>query len=216
MSLPRRLTAGALAVVAVLAALAGTAAAVGASGVDMTPQLPRDRDGTYVLTVGGNGEPATLKVANLTDEPREIRVYAAAATLGTEPGSGMAIGGPGSLPWLPLDERRQLDGEETLEVPVPVTAQRGDVDDDTYVAFVLEVTRSSSLVTEAATVVRVRRAASLPIPSWLLIAAIVLLIIAATAWARFGRRQTVEALQPAPDVASMAGTDRPAGARSLS
>lgn len=180
-----------LAAAAVVGALAVPALAVGTSGVDLTPRLPRSEGGSYILTVEDRevGSEAQLLLTNLTDEPREARVYAASATM-RGAGEGVAVGGAGSVPWLALDERFDLAPEEQVEVPVVVDARRADLpeDGDHFVALVLEVSPSASLVTQAVTIVRVQQGAATPLPSWPLILAIVLLVVAAAALARFGRR----------------------------
>jgi hypothetical protein len=186
----RRLVAGLVAAVAVLAA-AVPALAVGAGGVELQPQLPRDGDRSHLLAVeqvAGDAAP-TVRLRNLLDVPRDVRVYAATAAI--RPEGGVDVGGPGSLGWLPLDDRLQLAPGEVRDVALVMTPERPDLPrdgTDRHVALVLEVSDSDTLVTQAVTVVRLVAGRTPPVPALLLVTAVVLLVAAAAACARLGRR----------------------------
>lgn len=168
-----------LAVVAAIAALVavsgGPAAAIGTDGVELVPLLPRGADGRYELRLGGEPAEVTLIVRNLTDQRRAVRVFAAPATLAAE---GPQLAGTGSVEWtglVPTDVELAGGVERRLQLVVdPEAAPAGDA----AVAFVLESRPGETLVTQAASVVRVVPAAPAP-PRWplILVAAALLAVV---------------------------------------
>lgn len=179
------------AVTCLMVAVTAPALAVGTSGVDLTPALPRNDAGSYVLTLEDRepGDGPELVLTNLTAEPRSARVYAASADM--RDAGGVGVGGPGTVPWLPLDESFELGPDEVRTLAVELEPRRGDLVDgeDHFVALVLEVSPSESLVTQAVTILRVEQGPVTPLPRWPVLLAVVLLVTAVLALLEFGRRR---------------------------
>lgn len=195
----------ALAVLAALALLApaASAAAVGTGGVELVPQASRDPEGRWVLQTADEALPAALDLTNLTPEPRRVRLYAVSAV--PLAGGGVQLGGSGSADWLGLpDQMVDLAPQASRTVAFTLDPSRlpavGGL--PLHAAFVLETRQGDTLVTRAASVVRVgppaRPAARWP---WLLLAA-ALLVMVASGHAR------VRAARPAPAAAPAAPPGR--------
>ncbi len=113
-------------------------------------------------------------------------MFTAAAT--RSDAGAFSLAGAGSSPFADVDEVVELAGSASKEVALPIPA--GSAPDATaYLAVVLEANPSSSLVTQAASVIRVEPPAALLQRTGPLVAAVVVLMVATSALARFGRRK---------------------------
>jgi hypothetical protein len=164
------------------------AAAVGTNGVELTPLLDRGADGLLALDASA-AEATLVAVRNTVDEPRRVRVYTVAAARGAD--GGFTVAGEGSVPWLTIDAA-ELELGPLEERMLGVTVDRSGLgrrerEGEVFAAFVLEAISGPTLVTRAASVVKVSD--SVPLPSRLvpLLLALTLLMAVAAALGRHVR-----------------------------
>lgn len=190
---PPRVAAALLGAVLLLA-LAAPAGAVGTHGVELTPLLRRGADGLMALDASAADAPL-VAVRNTIAEPRRVRVYTVTASRGDD--GAFTVASEGSAPWLWLDvqdlELAPLE-ERTLAVTVDREGlSRQSRTGDVFAAFVLEAITGPTLVTRAASVVRVSD--SVPLPSRLvpMLIALTLLMAVAAALGRHVRSRQARA-----------------------
>ncbi|HWB71267.1 MAG TPA: hypothetical protein VG452_03550, partial [Egibacteraceae bacterium] len=156
------------------------AAAVGTDGVELVPQASRDPQGRWLLQTADEALPAAVDLTNLTPEPRRVRLYAVSAV--PLAGGGAQLGGSGSADWLGLPDQVVDLAPQTRRTvtftfdPSRLPAGGGS---PLHAAYVLETRQGDTLVTRAASVVRVgppdQPAARWP---WLLLAGALLVMVA--------------------------------------
>lgn len=171
-----------LAVVLLVLTSATAAGAVGVAGVDLTVDLPQDRDGRPQLAMDDEPQPVQLLLRNGVDHPRTVSLYVVAASPGGEGSFGLA--GPGSADWFGLEERTvTLEARERRTI-VATPRPEASPEEATHLAVVLEAGTDSTVVTRAARVVELTGPAPGLPPRWLLVLATGLLTAAvgAHAW----------------------------------
>lgn len=160
------------------------AAAIGTGGVDLTVDLPATAPDIYRLDVSRRPSQLVATLRNL-DADRDRTVRLVTATAQDAPGTGWTLGSVGATPWADLDRRVTVPAGASVEVAVPLSPPRDAPPQ--ALALVLE-TGDGSVVTRAVALVEFTGSAPAAATTWWSILAIVLLITAASAWARFGRR----------------------------
>lgn len=174
----RLLTAAVLAAAVLSTPVAAQAAGVG--GVEVTP--PDGSSFRVSVTDGGSVE-QEFALRNITDQPAQVRLYAAAAEqVGDD---GWSVGGAGSAGWLELpDQQVSLAAGEARTLRFSV---RGGPSDRTG-AVVVEV-GEGTVVQRAATLVHVDAGSRLPLPLIVVVVAVCLLLAAGAAVATVARRR---------------------------
>ena len=155
---------------------AGSALAVGVDGVELdvlVEQLPGGERRVDVTTV----QEVPLHLRNATDEERAVRLYPAVAIADST--GAFSVGDAGSAPWFTIAEPDiVLAPREERTVVARVVPKRAGTTPAEHVAFVLEPAGSDTLVTRAASVVRVVGLDPVvPRPLPLLLAALALVLL---------------------------------------
>jgi hypothetical protein len=134
--------------------LTGIAQAAGTGGVELTPG--GSSSAFHASLKAGQTATAQFTLTNLKATPTDIRLYAASASKGGD--GGYAVGGPGSAPWISIDDQVvHLAAHQAKRYSFTIardTAPRGE--GLTYGAVVLEEA-GGNLVTRAATLVYLDR-----------------------------------------------------------
>ena len=134
--------------------LGGVALAAGTGGVELTPG--GSSSAFHASLKAGQSATAEFTLTNLKGAPADIRLYAASASRGGD--GGYAVGGPGSAPWISIDNQIvHLAAHQAKRYSFTITrdtAPRGE--GLTYGAVVLEEA-GGNLVTRAATLVYLDR-----------------------------------------------------------
>lgn len=174
---------------------------VGAAGTGDVELVPASRNGEpqTSFTVSPDDDGIRFDLVNLVDEPRTVRMYAAAAD--RSGGGGIGVGSEGSAPWLDLpDAEITLAPGETRPFEADVLADELVEGREQLGAVVLEAEQAAVTV-RVATLVTVAPRAALPLPLWAVALAVIALALAAfglwVAWRRRRREQEQDAVVPA-------------------
>ncbi|MEX1164524.1 MAG: hypothetical protein WEB03_13190, partial [Nitriliruptor sp.] len=150
------------------------AAAVGVAEVDLSVDLPQDSEGRPQLDLTTSRD-VDVRLTNLADDPRSVRLYAVAATP-TEDGS-FALGNPTTATWFGLaDQEVELAARERVTVTAAVRATSVTAG-ATHVAVVLEAGTGTTLVTRAARVIELGEHSGPELPTWLVALALLLIVL---------------------------------------
>lgn len=177
------------AVVVLLLALVLPASAAGTGGISVTP-IPAVKDGKPVTSFrvdlprdGTKQVPFTVR--NVEDEPRSARLYVAPVT---ETDGGFALGQAGASEYVSMpDEVVTLQPGEEREKSFTVTGS-DEPDELVHAAVVVEVT-NGAVTTQASTLIYLEPSDRVSLPLLLVALAVLLIALAAAAWAHHVRRE---------------------------
>lgn len=141
---------------AVIAALLVVAAPAAGSGVaDVELDVLDTQHGEFPTVRLSDERPTLqLRLRNLADEPRSVRVYATEVLI--DDTGQLSLGRPGTPSWAGLpatDIDLDPGARHTLQIDVDRTSMPPEDDGERRVAFVLEANSGTTVVTRAATVV---------------------------------------------------------------
>ena len=132
-----------------------TARAVGVAGVELEAELPRGVDGRLEVAVGTEKVPVRLWLSNIVDDERTVRLYVVGADVPA--GGSPVLTGTADAPFITLADQTVTlaPGERrTIEAwidPALLTAGAAVH----HAGFVVESSSGDTLVTRAASVIRI-------------------------------------------------------------